>query len=117
MCFLLEKVLEKCRIKLRDGLTEPVIKSLSDHLQEENVLGKEEVEEILQRTKTRTDQARDLIDSVVRKGSKASEILLKCLEKRDKYVYDSLNIDSYSAIQEAGVTSSHSTITAGSTVS
>ncbi|XP_056116037.1 caspase-22 [Rhinichthys klamathensis goyatoka] len=107
-----DNVLEKCRIELRDGLTEAVIKSLSDDLRKENVLGKEEIEEILQKTKTRTDQARDLIDSVGKKGRKASEILLKWLEKRDKHFYESLNIDGYSAIQEAGATSSHLSITA-----
>lgn len=76
-CFPLEKVLDNCRIQLRDGLTVPVIKSLLDDLREDKVLGSEEIEEILQKTKTRTDQARDLIDYVRRKGRKASEILLK----------------------------------------
>ncbi|KAK7164275.1 hypothetical protein R3I94_002862 [Phoxinus phoxinus] len=105
------EVLENCRIQLRDGLTEAVIKSLLDDLRAENVLGTEEIEEILQKTKTRTDQARDLIDSVKRKGRKASEILLKCLEKRDEHLYKSLNIDRHLAIQETGATSSHIPIT------
>lgn len=91
----------------------PVIKSLLDDLREDKVLGSEEIEEILQKTKTRTDQARDLIDYVRRKGRKASEILLKSLEKRDKLFYEGLNIDSYSAIQETGATSSHIPITTG----
>ncbi|KAK9974771.1 hypothetical protein ABG768_022848 [Culter alburnus] len=102
-----DKVLEKIRIQLRDGLSEPVIKCLLDDLREKNVLNTGEIEEIVQKTKTRTDQARDLIDCVKRKGMKASEILLKCLEKRDEYLYKSLNIDSHSEIPETGVTSSN----------
>lgn len=94
-------------------MTEPVIKSLLDDLGKENVLGTEEIEEIRHKTKTRTDQARDLIDYVRKKGRKASEILLKSLEKTDKHFYEGLNIVSYSAIQETGATSSHIPITAG----
>ncbi|XDV21123.1 hypothetical protein PO909_026292 [Leuciscus waleckii] len=107
-----EKVLETLRIQLRDGLTEPVIKNLLDDLRAENVLGTEEIEEIVQKTKTRTDQARDLIDYVRKKGRKASEILLQSLKIRDKHFYESLDIDSHLAIQETGATSSHIPITA-----
>lgn len=75
------------------------------------MLGTDEIEEI--KTKTRADQARDLIDYVRKKGRKASEILLKSLKENDKHLYESLNIDSHSAIQETGATSSHIPITAG----
>lgn len=100
---------------LIDGLSEPVIKHLLDDLRGENVVNSGESEEIVQKTKTRTDQARDLIDCVKRKGRKASEILLKCLEKRDECVYKNLNMDGHSKIPETAVTSSHIPITSGST--
>ncbi|XP_051750962.1 caspase-22 isoform X2 [Ctenopharyngodon idella] len=106
-----EIVLEKNRIQLIDGLSEPVIKHLLDDLRGENVVNSGESEEIVQKTKTRTDQARDLIDCVKRKGRKASEILLKCLEKRDECVYKNLNMDGHSKIPETAVTSSHIPIT------
>ncbi|XP_048043291.1 caspase-22 [Megalobrama amblycephala] len=109
-----EKVLEKIRIRLRDGLTVPVIKCLLDDLQEKKVLNCGEIEEIAQ-TKTRSDQARDLVDFVKKKGPKASEILLKCLEIQDEHLYNSLNIDGHSEIPETGVTSSNIPITLGST--
>lgn len=101
-----EKVLEQLRIKLKDGFTEAVIKNLLDDLRDKKVLGNEEIEEIVQKTKTRADQARDLIDGVRRKGTKASEIMLTCLKDRDNCLYDNLNIDSHLAIPETGATCS-----------
>ncbi|KAF4112841.1 caspase-22 isoform X2 [Onychostoma macrolepis] len=101
-----DKVLKKLRTDLRDGLTEAVIKNLLDDLQDKNVLGSEEIEVIVQKTKTRADQVRDLIDGVSRKGTKASEIMFTCLKDRDNYLYDNLNIDSLLAIPEAGATCS-----------
>ncbi|XP_067295293.1 caspase-22 [Pseudorasbora parva] len=106
-----ENILKKCRIQLRDGLTDALIKNLLDDLLENNVIGSEEIEDIMQKTKTRTDQARDLIDNVRRKGRKASEILLNCLEKQDKFLYESLNIDSHPEISETRAHSSHLPIT------
>ncbi len=87
-------------------MTEAVIKSLLDDLQDKKVLGKEETEEISQKTKTRADQARDLIDGVSRKGTKASEIMFTSLMSRDIYLYNNLNIKSLLAIPEAGATCS-----------
>lgn len=101
-----EKVLRQLRNQLRDGLTEAVIKNLLDDLQDKKVLGSEEVEVIVQKTQTRADQARDLIDGVSRKGTKASEIMFTCLKDIDNCLYDNLNIDSRLAIPEAGATSS-----------
>lgn len=98
--------MEQLRIKLKEGLTEPVIKSLLDDLRDKKVLGNEEIEEIVQKTKPRADQARDLIDGVSRKGTKASEIMLACLKNRDIYLYNSLNIDNHLAIPERGATCS-----------
>uniref|UniRef100_A0A673GFC5 CARD domain-containing protein n=1 Tax=Sinocyclocheilus rhinocerous TaxID=307959 RepID=A0A673GFC5_9TELE len=87
-CFPLEKVLEQLRIKLKEGLTEAVIKNLLDDLRVKKVLGNEEIEEIVQKTKPRADQARDLIDGVSRKGTKASEIMLVQLhEAFSNHVY------------------------------
>lgn len=71
------------------------------------MLNSSEIEEIAQKIKTRTEQARDLIDCVKRKGRKASEILLKCLENQDEHFYKNLNIDGHSEIPETGVTSSN----------
>ncbi|XP_016321787.1 caspase-8-like isoform X3 [Sinocyclocheilus anshuiensis] len=101
-----EKVLEQLRIKLKEGLTEAVIKNLLDDLRVKKVLGNEEIEEIVQKTKPRADQARDLIDGVSRKGTKASEIMLACLKDRDNCLSDNLNIDSHLAIPERGATCS-----------
>lgn len=79
------------------------------------MLNSSEIEEIAQKIKTRTEQARDLIDCVKRKGRKASEILLKWLENQDEHLYKNLNIDGHSEIPETGVTSSNIPVTSGST--
>lgn len=89
-----DKILEKLRIDLKDGLTEAVIKNLADDLRNGEVLNKDETEEVLHRTKTRPDQARDLIDSVRVKGCEASERFFAFLEKCDKTLYKNLKIAS-----------------------
>lgn len=91
--FLLDELLENLRIPLIKGLSERVINGLLDDLQEKRVFGEEEIEDIQQKMKTRTDQARHVIDGVKRKGVKASEIMLTCLKTRDCHLYDTLGID------------------------
>uniref|UniRef100_A0AAY5EGN0 CARD domain-containing protein n=1 Tax=Electrophorus electricus TaxID=8005 RepID=A0AAY5EGN0_ELEEL len=85
MTFLLDEVLERVRTELKDSLTDSVIKQLLDDLNDEKVLGDEEVESILQQNPLQADRARCLIGSVKKKGPKACQILLEKLQKRDKY--------------------------------
>ncbi|KAK2911147.1 hypothetical protein Q8A67_003280 [Cirrhinus molitorella] len=101
-----EKVLEQLRNELIQGLSEPIINSLLDDLQENKVLGNEEIEVIRQKMKTRSDQARDLIDGVRKKGSKASELMFTSLKNRDNCLYENLKIDSHLAIPETRATCS-----------
>ncbi|XP_056313606.1 caspase-22 [Danio aesculapii] len=88
-----DQLLENLRIPLIKGLSERVINGLLDDLQQNRVFGEEEIEDIQQKMKTRTDQARHVIDDVKRKGVKASEIMLTCLKTRDAHLYDTLDID------------------------
>uniref|UniRef100_A0AAY5EEB3 Caspase-8 n=2 Tax=Electrophorus electricus TaxID=8005 RepID=A0AAY5EEB3_ELEEL len=88
-----DNVLERVRTELKDSLTDSVIKQLLDDLKDEKVLGDEEVESILQQNPLRADRVRFLIDSVKKKGPKACHILLEKLQKRDKNVYDKLQLD------------------------
>ncbi|XP_056602006.1 caspase-22 [Triplophysa dalaica] len=87
-----DKILEELRISLKNGLTEAVIKNLVDDLREGGVLNRDETEDILQKTKNRPDQARDLIDSVKVKGREASKRFFSSLENNDKTLYETLTI-------------------------
>uniref|UniRef100_A0AAY5ECG3 CARD domain-containing protein n=1 Tax=Electrophorus electricus TaxID=8005 RepID=A0AAY5ECG3_ELEEL len=90
-----DKVLERVRTELKDSLTDSVIKQLLDDLNDEKVLGEEEVESVLQQNPLRADRARCLIDSVKKKGPRACQILLEKLQKRDENVYDKLQLDDF----------------------
>nr|XP_055054853.1 caspase-1-A-like [Misgurnus anguillicaudatus] len=87
-----DELLEELRNDLIEGLTEAVIRDLVDDLRKEKVLNKNETEDILHITKTRADQARDLIDSVKMKGYDASETMFNSLEKRDTTLHNKLQI-------------------------
>ncbi|KAI7813615.1 putative caspase-8, partial [Triplophysa rosa] len=91
---ILDKILKELRIRLKEGLTEPVIQNLVDDLLKDEVLNKDETEAILHRTKTRSDQARAMIDSVEVKGCEASERFFSSLENNDKTLYKKLTISS-----------------------
>ncbi|XP_035384460.1 protein diaphanous homolog 1-like [Electrophorus electricus] len=98
-----DEVLERVRTELKDSLTDSVIKQLLDDLNDEKVLGDEEVESILQQNPLQADRARCLIGSVKKKGPKACQILLEKLQKRDKYVYDKLQLDDLPPLLVPGV--------------
>lgn len=63
--------------------SKPLISGLLDDLLAQGVLNLPEVDEVQDRHTVRTDKARCLIDSVRLKGSKASQIFIDSLRKRD----------------------------------
>ncbi|KAI4894786.1 hypothetical protein NFI96_016329, partial [Prochilodus magdalenae] len=88
-----DKVLSDARIQLKDRLTLPTIKQLLDDLRMERVLNEEEVESILEENPARADKARNLVDSVSRKGPTASSIMLAKLKIHDGHLYNELKLD------------------------
>ncbi|XP_076837682.1 caspase-7-like [Brachyhypopomus gauderio] len=87
-----DEALKRVRIQLKESLTEPMIKQLLDDLKDEEVLGEEEVESILQKNPERADRARCMIDSVTKKGHNASRILIDKIHERDNIVYDKVGL-------------------------
>ncbi|XP_028266242.1 NACHT, LRR and PYD domains-containing protein 1b allele 1-like isoform X2 [Parambassis ranga] len=69
----------------------PVLKSLLDVLLEKKVVTSSEMKHIHE-LNVFTDQARELIDTVLRKGERACEILIKTLCKYDPYVSETLDL-------------------------
>ena len=74
------------------------IKGLLDDLWEKEVFVTEEKDFVMQNQKIKTDMARCLIDSVIDKGETASQILIDCLKKRDKFLSDDLKRISSPAV-------------------
>ncbi|KAJ0060007.1 hypothetical protein NL108_018367 [Boleophthalmus pectinirostris] len=77
---VLEK-LELVRPKFVQNVTGPILDQLLDKLLEEKYLNYEEMETI--KVKPRADKARDVVDSVIKKGSRAAEYLMKEYCKKD----------------------------------
>ncbi|XP_017547313.1 caspase-8-like [Pygocentrus nattereri] len=87
-----DKVLADVRIELKKGLSLTVIKQLLDDLTNKRVLNEEEAETILESNAARADKARDLIDSVKKKGCVASEIMIAKLKVYDEHLYNKLEL-------------------------
>lgn len=66
-----------------ERVNKPVISGLLDELLAQGVLSLEEVDEVQDRYTVRADKARCLIDSVRLKGTRASQIFIDSLRKRD----------------------------------
>lgn len=64
-------------------MSKPLISALLDDLLAQGVLNLQEVDEVQDRYMVRTDKARCLIDGVRLKGSRASQIFIDSLRKRD----------------------------------
>ncbi|XP_066514005.1 caspase-8-like [Hoplias malabaricus] len=89
-----DKVLESVRTVLINDLTLPVIKQLLDDLRKERVLNEQEVESILEENPARADKARSLVDSVRKKGSVASSIMITKIKEHDGNLYDKLRLET-----------------------
>ncbi|XP_059829123.1 caspase-1-like isoform X1 [Hypanus sabinus] len=87
-----DKRLKKLRTDLVNGLTKGVIADLVDEMQGEGVINTSECEEILQANVTTKDKARGLIDTVSRKGPRASEKLIQSLNNADKELCNKLGL-------------------------
>ncbi|XP_069470932.1 caspase-1-like isoform X2 [Ambystoma mexicanum] len=78
-----DKRLRRCRTYFVEHLTEAVLRNLLDDLEERHICNDAEVETVVQGNRVHREQARALIDMVIKKGRIASEILLDCIRERD----------------------------------
>ncbi|CAL8349510.1 unnamed protein product, partial [Arctogadus glacialis] len=71
-----------------------VIRGLLDDLLQQKVLSTEDKDSVIEKGKIKTDMARCLIDMVIRKGEKASRIMIDSMKKRDPDLCSTLGLIS-----------------------
>ena len=71
-----------------------VIKGLLDDLYHHEVFSSEEKDSVMEEKRSRADQARCLIDTVIGKGERASKIMIDRMKKRDKHLSSTLGLIS-----------------------
>lgn len=82
-CGQADKRLKAARSQFAKGVSGPVLSSLLDKLLDGEVINDEEREE-LDGNLNRTKKARDVVDTVRRKGSEASSFLIRALCETDQ---------------------------------
>ncbi|XP_067864200.1 caspase-1-like isoform X2 [Heptranchias perlo] len=88
-----DKRLKRLRPDLVNGLSKGVIADLVDAMLQGSVINDSESEEIHQANAMTKDKARCLIDTVARKGVRASEKLIESLNEKDKELCRKLDLD------------------------
>lgn len=87
-------MIEAKRIQLKDGLTKIIIKQILENLTQKKIMNSEESEAIQEENSTRADQARALIDSVVKKGPTACQTMVATIKDCDVSLYNNLALGS-----------------------
>ena len=72
----------------------PVIKGLLDDLYHHEVFSSEEKDSVMEEQRSRADQARCLIDMVIAKGERASQMMIDGIKERDKHLCINLGLSS-----------------------
>lgn len=91
--------LRRVRDEFVKRVSEGMINQLLDLLLKHSVLDDEEMNSILEEHRTRTKKARALIDAVIRKGPEACLKMIAYLEKRDKFLFQTLGLSSAQSFQ------------------
>ncbi|ELK30323.1 Caspase-1 [Myotis davidii] len=76
------------------SVTEGTINGLLDDLLEKRVLNQEEMEKVRRENDTDMDKARALIDSVTRKGDKASKVCIDHICEIDSHLAEKMGLPS-----------------------
>ncbi|CAL8390407.1 unnamed protein product [Boreogadus saida] len=87
-------VLERIHSKFVEKVTDPVIKGLLDDLWLQKVFNTEEKDSVTEEQRSRADQARCLIGMVIRKGERASHVMIESMKKRDEHLCINLGLIS-----------------------
>ena len=75
-----------------DKVSEEVISQLLDNILKDGILNDGEKESILEKNRSRVDKARSLIDTVKKKGDKASRKMIAHLQNRDPTLLSELGL-------------------------
>ena len=95
ICVLqIDRFLKSKRKVFIQSVSTGTINGLLDGLLEERVLNQEEMEKVRNENDTAMDKARDLIDSVIRKGHQASQILINQIVEVDLQLAGKLGLAS-----------------------
>ncbi|CAL8396289.1 unnamed protein product [Gadus morhua 'NCC'] len=86
--------LRRIRSEFVKGVSDPVIKGLLDDLYHHEVFSSEEKDSVMEEQRSRADQARCLIDMVIRKGEGASQMMIDGIKERDKHLCINLGLIS-----------------------
>ncbi|KAM8769447.1 caspase a-like [Acanthopagrus schlegelii] len=86
------KELARVRSDFVGSVSKAVIKSLLDDMLDDEILNDGEKESILEENSARADQARDLIDTVRKKGDDASRKLIDRIQNRDNALFSKLGL-------------------------
>ncbi|XP_059563912.1 caspase-1-like [Myotis daubentonii] len=93
-----DKVLKEKRKVFIQSVTEGTINGLLDDLLEERVVNQEEMEKVRHENDTVMDKARALIDSVTRKGAKASQACIDHICEIDSHLAEKMGLPSGPAV-------------------
>ncbi|XP_056460849.1 NLR family CARD domain-containing protein 3-like isoform X7 [Gadus chalcogrammus] len=86
--------LRRIRSEFVKGVSDPVIKGLLDDLYHHEVFSSEEKDSVMEEQRSRADQARCLIDMVIAKGERASQMMIDGIKERDKHLCINLGLSS-----------------------
>ena len=86
--------LRRIRSEFVKGVSDPVIKGLLDDLYHHEVFSSEEKDSVMEEQRSRADQARCLIDMVIGKGERASQMMIDGIKERDKHLCINLGLSS-----------------------
>ena len=86
--------LRRIRSEFVKGVSDPVIKGLLDDLYHHEVFSSEEKDSVMEGQRCRADQARCLIDMVIGKGERASQMMIDGIKERDKHLCINLGLSS-----------------------
>uniref|UniRef100_A0A8C5APH3 CARD domain-containing protein n=1 Tax=Gadus morhua TaxID=8049 RepID=A0A8C5APH3_GADMO len=91
---LIDEIREVRRVRSEfiQRVSYPVIKGLLDDLWQQKVFSTEDKDSVMVEQRFRADQARRLIDMVIGKGERASQIMIYCMKMRDKHLYSTLGL-------------------------
>ncbi|XP_070826079.1 caspase a-like [Chaetodon trifascialis] len=84
--------LHRVRRKFVDKASKELISQLLDDLLDDGVLMDREKESVVEKNSSRADKARDLIDTVKKKGDEASRKMIAHLHSRDPTLYSALGL-------------------------
>uniref|UniRef100_A0A8C5FB60 CARD domain-containing protein n=1 Tax=Gadus morhua TaxID=8049 RepID=A0A8C5FB60_GADMO len=87
-------LLRRIRSEFVKGVSRTVIKGLLDDLYHHEVFSSEEKDSVMEEQSGRADRARGLIDMVIAKGERASQMMIDIFKKRDKLLCSTLGLMS-----------------------